>query len=337
MKIRTAIAGLGRMGCIHAENLRFRTRKADLVAACDPDPERREKGKSELGIRNIFTEFNDMIHRSDLDAVIIVTPSVFHCRQIRDAIHAGLHVFCEKPLGTDLDECQETARVIENNPEQVFMLGFMRRYDTSYRYAKQKVEERYLGKPILFRGYSVDPESAIGGILSFLPKSGGQFNDMAVHDFDLARWFLKSEPRSVYAIGGCFAHPEFADYDDGDNVAALMQFENDSMAFFLAGRTAPHGYNIETEIIGTQATLRIGAVPQMNLVELMDETGIRKECSRSFPTRFGPAFLAEIQEFIDCIHEKRKPEITVYDGLMASKMAVLATESFRNNKPIVIK
>jgi myo-inositol 2-dehydrogenase/D-chiro-inositol 1-dehydrogenase len=69
----------------------------------------------------------------------------------------------------------------------------------------------------------------------------------------------------------------------------------------------------------------------MNLVELMDETGIRKECSRSFPARFGPAFIAEIQEFFDCILENRKPEITIFDGYMASKMAVLATESFRKN------
>ena len=250
---------------------------------------------------------------------------------------AGLHVICEKPLGTDLDECRETVDVIEHYQEQVFMLGFMRRFDASYRYAKQKTDEGFLGRPVLFRAYSVDPESSIEGILSFLPKSGGQFNDMAVHDFDLARWFLKSEARTVYAIGGCYAHPEFAEFQDGDNVAALMQFENESMGFFLAGRTAPHGYNIETEIIGTRASIRIGAVPQLTLVELMDETGIRKECIRSFPARFGPAFLTEMQEFFDCIISKRKPEITARDGLMASKMAAMATESFRNQKPVESK
>jgi myo-inositol 2-dehydrogenase/D-chiro-inositol 1-dehydrogenase len=331
MKIRTGIAGLGRLGFIHAENLRFKIREIELVAACDPDPALLEKAKVELGIQRSFTGFSDMIHQGDLDAVVIVTPSHLHCSQIREALEAGLHVFCEKPLGSDLDECRETMKVVENHRQHTFMLGFMRRFDASYRYAKQKVDEGYIGRPVLFRGYSVDPESSVEGILTFLPKSGGQFNDMAVHDFDLARWFLKSEPRSVYAIGGCFAHQEFADYGDGDNVAALMQFENEAMAFFLAGRTASHGYNIETEIIGTKATLRIGNVPQMNLVELMDETGIRKECSRSFPARFGPAFIAEIQEFFDCILENRKPEITIFDGYMASKMAVLATESFRKN------
>ncbi len=337
MKIKTGIAGLGRLGFIHAENLRFNIRHAEIVAACDPDPVLLEKAKARLGIKETFPDYSEMISHGDLDAVVIVTPSHLHCSQIREALEAGLHVFCEKPLGNDLHECQETMKVVENRSQQIFMLGFMRRYDESYRYAKQKVDEGYIGRPVLFRGYSVDPESSIEGILAFLPKSGGQFNDMAVHDFDQARWFLKSEPRSVYAIGGCFAHPEFADYGDGDNVAALMQFENEAMAFFLAGRTASHGYNIETEIIGTKATIRIGTVPQMNLVELMDETGIRKECSRSFPARFGPAFVSELQEFVHCILENRKPEITVFDGYMASKMAVLATESFRKHTLIDIE
>jgi len=71
-------------------------------------------------------------------------------------------------------------------------------------------------------------------------------------------------------------------------------------------------------------------------VELMDESGIRKECTRSFPARFAPAFINEIQEFMDCILEKRKPGITAFDGYMASKMAMLATESFREHKPIQI-
>lgn len=337
MIVKTGIAGLGRLGFIHAENLRFQIGQAELVAACDPDPERLNKAKVELGIKETFPDYSDMINHGDLDAVVIVTPTEYHCRQIHEAMEAGLHVFCEKPLGNDLFECRETMKVVENLHHQIFMAGFMRRYDASYMYAKQKVDEGYIGRPVLFRGYSVDPESSIEGILDFLPTSGGQFIDMAVHDFDLARWFFKSEPRSVYAIGGCYAHPEFADYGDGDNVAALMQFENEAMAFFLAGRTASYGYNIETEIIGTKATLRIGAVPQMNLVELLDETGIRKECNRSFPARFGPAFITELQEFIDYIVGKKKPGITIFDAYMASKMAVLATESFRKHELIKIQ
>ena len=70
---------------------------------------------------------------------------------------------------------------------------------------------------------------------------------MAIHDIDLARWPLQSEPKSIYTIGGCYVHQKFSKYQDGDNVSALMQFKNESMAFLLAGRTAPYGYNVETE------------------------------------------------------------------------------------------
>ena len=214
------------------------------------------------------------------------------------------------------------------------MLGFMRRFDPSYQYAKKKVDDGEIGQPVLFRSYSVDPISSIDSVLPYIPHSAGQFVDMAVHDIDLARWFLKSEPKSIYAIGGCFAYPEFGDYGDGDNVSALMQFENNAMAFLLAGRTAPHGYNVETEIIGTKSTIRIGAVPQKNLVEIIGQDGVRKECSQTFHERFENAFINEMQEFVDCILEHRNPEIGVEDGVQSSKIAELATTSFKTNKLI---
>ena len=88
-----------------------------------------------------------------------------------------------------------------------------------------------------------------------------------------------------------------------------MQFENESMAFLLAGRKAPHSSNVETEIIGTLRHIRIGSVPQKNPVELIDATGIRKECVDSFSERFHEAFVNEIQEFVDCIREDRKPSV----------------------------
>jgi myo-inositol 2-dehydrogenase / D-chiro-inositol 1-dehydrogenase len=214
------------------------------------------------------------------------------------------------------------------------MLGFMRRYDPSYRQAKQMIDQGKIGAPILFRGYSVDPESAIEGAIRFAPTSGGQFLDMAVHDIDLARWMLGCEAKTVFSLGGCYAHPEFAQYGDGDNLASFMQFENNAMAFFLAGRTAAHGYAVETEIIGTRGTLRIASVPQKNLVEILDSTGVVRECSQNFLERFGDAYLEEVREFIDCIATGRKPEVTVRDGTNCTRIAYAATESYRQKRVI---
>jgi len=334
--IRIGIVGLGRLGFIHASNIAFSLKKATLSAVCSLSQDELNHAARELFLpeSSCYSDFKTMLASGKIDAVIIASSSAHHCDQVVLALEAGLHVFCEKPMGTTVKECHTIEGAVNKYKDRIFMLGYMRRYDASYRYAKEKIEAGDIGKPVLFRGYSVDPSHAMEGFLNFLPNSGGQFLDMAVHDIDMARWLLKSEPRTIYAMGGSFAFPQFADHRDGDNVAALMQFENDAMVFLLAGRTASHGYNVETEIIGTRATLRIGSVPQKNLVEILDSSGVRQECTQCFSERFEHAFIAELQEFVDCILEQRKPEITAYDGTRATEIAVLATESFRENKLI---
>lgn len=335
-QIRIGVVGLGRLGFKHAKNIAHVVQNARLTAVCSINEEELALARTELGVIKCFTDYSEMIGHPDLDAVAIISSSDMHCYHTLQAFEKGLHVFCEKPTGISQEECEKVEAAASDNQQLVYMPGFMRRYDPSYAYAKKKVEEGYIGKPILFRGYSVDPESAIEGALKYAANSAGQFLDMAVHDIDLARWFLGSEPKSIYAIGGCFAHPEYAQYGDGDNVSALMQFDNDAMAFILAGRTAAHGYNVETEIIGTKATLRIASVPQKNMVELIDNSGVTQECSQSFQERFQEAFVNEMQEFANCILENRQPDINANDGTRATIIAELATQSFKQNELIKI-
>ena len=100
--------------------------------------------------------------------------------------------------------------------------------------------------------------------------------------------------------------------------------------FLFAGRTAPHGYNVETEIIGTRGILRIASVPQKNLVEILDNSGVRRECSENFLERFESSYINEMQEFVDCICQGRKPDVTVYDGTAVSEIAYKCKESFES-------
>jgi myo-inositol 2-dehydrogenase/D-chiro-inositol 1-dehydrogenase len=331
-KLKIGAVGLGRLGSLHAENLAFRIPGVELGAICSLDSDELSMAGIALGDPDPYLDYENMLREAELDAVVLTTPSGLHCQQIEQALAAGLHVFCEKPLGVTVEECERTVEVVKAHPDQIFMLGFMRRHDPSYRYAYRKIQEGYIGRPILFRSYSVDPEAAIQGVLRYMTHSAGQFLDMAVHDIDLARWMLQSEPQSIYAVGACYAHEEFAQFNDGDNVAALMQFQNQAMAFMLAGRTAPHGYNVETEVIGTKATLRIGSVPAENRVELLDGQGVRRLCSYNFVDRFGEAFLAELTEFAHCIREGRQPGIKVEDGLEATRIALAATRSFQEHE-----
>ncbi len=331
-KIKIGAVGLGRLGLQHAENISMKIMGAELTALCDLDEVKLAETAHRLGVKRQYVSFEEMLALEELDAVVIVSPSGLHTGQISAALAAGKHVFSEKPLGITVDECKEAEKAVEAHPEQVFMLGFMRRFDESYMYAHKKVAAGEIGRPVLFRSYSQDPDKFIDGAIAFAAHSGGQFLDMAVHDIDLARWFLGAEPESVYAIGGCYAYDEFAKYNDGDNVSCLMKFENDAMCFIFAGRTAPHGYNVETEIIGTKGILRIASVPQKNLVEILDNNGVRRECSENFLERFTTSYVNEVQEFVDCIRENRKPTVTVYDGTRVSEIAHKCKQAFESGE-----
>jgi myo-inositol 2-dehydrogenase / D-chiro-inositol 1-dehydrogenase len=336
-KVRIGVVGLGRLGLKHAEDLAFKIPNAELLAVCSIKKEEIDYVQSSWNIKYGYTDYYEMIKNDELDAVAIVSPSPEHCGQIEAALEAGLHVFSEKPLGVTVEECKLAERAVEKHTDKVFMLGFMRRYDPSYAYAKQKINEGAVGKPFLLRATSADPENAVVGAIKFAATSGGMFLDMMIHDIDLARWFLGSEARSIYAVGGCYVHEEFGQFGDSDNACALMQFKNDTMAMFYSGRTAPHGYHVETEIVGTKGTLRVGTTPQKNLVTIFNEHGAVQECVSGFPERFEQAYLMEKQEFINCIIENRKPEVTVYDGTKSTEIAYKATESFRENKLVVIE
>ncbi|KGN00124.1 Gfo/Idh/MocA family oxidoreductase [Clostridium botulinum] len=338
-KVKFGIVGLGRLGRKHAENLAFRIPNAELLAVCSVVKEEVEEVKNAWGIKYGYTDFDEMLRNKELDAIFISSPSGFHCEQIEKALDAGFHVFSEKPLGLYLEEAKRVAKAVNEHKDQIFMVGFMRRYDDSYAYAKKKIEEGAIGKPVLIRCYGLDPAGSMEGFLKFAKSnySGGLFLDMAVHDLDLARWYLESEADTVWAIGGPYEYPEFDEINDAETGAALVKFKNGTMGVFVAGRNCAHGYHIETEIIGTKGTLRVGTVPQKNLVTVFDETGARQECVQGFPERFDQAYLSETEEFVKCVLENRKPGVVVEDGVKSTALAYACKDSFETGNLVKVE
>jgi len=335
-KIKIGIIGLGRLGMEHAKNLAFKIPNAELIAVCAIEEEIVNKIKNDWGIKYGYTKFEEMVKNTELEAVAIISPSPLHVRHIKLAYQNNLHVYVEKPLGINLAECEEAEKIVESNEKLVFSLGFMRRYDPSYAYAKELIDNGHIGEPFMVKATSIDPEHTIDGAIKFAASSGGLFLDIAVHDIDLIRWFLNDPKVSkIHAIGGSYVHQEFSKYGDGDNVASLIEFKNNKMAILHSGRNAAHGYHVETEIIGSKGSIRIGNVPQKNLVEILDNNGVIKKCSQSFQERFSEAYRLEMQDFIDCIQNKsKKPRSSVYDGTETTKIAFAATEAFQKSEII---
>ncbi|MFP5107339.1 Gfo/Idh/MocA family oxidoreductase [Neobacillus sp. C211] len=338
-KVKVGIVGLGRLGRQHAENLAFRIPNCELSAVCSVIPEEVEQAQKEWSIPYAYTSYDEMLNNKELDAIFIASPSGFHCEQIEKALQAGFHVFSEKPLGLYMEEALRVQEVVNKHKEQVFMLGFMRRYDKSYAYAKKKIEEGKIGEPYLIRCYGLDPAKAINGFMQFAKNnySGGLFLDMAIHDLDLARWFLNVEAKQVWAIGGAYGYPEIAELNDAETGTALVKFEQNKMGVFVAGRNCTHGYHIETEIIGTKGTLRVGTIPEKNMVTVFDESGAVKECSDGFLERFEQAYLSEVEEFISCVSEKRQPNVTVEDGVLSTALGYACKESYETGELITVQ
>ena len=335
-KLRVGIAGLGRLGKVHAQNLAFQIPGAELTAACSIVPAELDYAKAELGVDAVYTDYREMLKNPDVDAVAIVTTSSEHCWQIEAALDAGKHVFSEKPLGVDVAQCRQAEAAVERHPDKTFMLGFMRRYDKSYAYAKQKIEEGAIGTPYLVKATGIDPEALVGGAIRFAKTSGGIFLDMAIHDIDLCRWFLGSEAVEVYALGATFKHPEFREAGDDETAIAMYRFANGGMAMVHVGRTAPHGYHVETEIVGTEGSIRISAIPEKNQAQLYLTGGVVTECVGSFPERFQEAYLTEMREFVDCALHGRQPGVSVYDGTRSTAVGYATTEAWKTGKIVKI-
>lgn len=335
-KVKVGIVGLGRLGIKHARNIAYKIPNAELIAACSLFEEEVETAKKELGIKYGYTDYYEMINNKEIEAVAVISSSTEHCNHIEAALDKDLHVFTEKPLGISYEECKKVEKSVEKHKDKIFMIGFQRRYDPSYAYAKKKIEDGSIGKPVIVRATSIDPEYTVEGMIKYGPSGGGIFLDMTIHDIDMVRWLLQSEPVSVYAIGDCYFHKEFSLYGDVDNSLALMKFENGTMAELYSGRDGFHGYHVETEIICTKGTLRIGNVPQKNNVEILNTSGVVRECVQSFQERFDEAYFLEMQEFINCIVEERKPEIKVYDGTKNSQVAVAMTNAYKTGKIVNI-
>ncbi len=335
-KLKMGIVGLGRLGKKHAENIAFRVPNAELLAVCSIKQEEVDEAQRSWGIKYGYTDFEEMLKNEELEAIFIASSSTEHCKHIEQALNAGFHVFSEKPLGVTKEEVYYITDVIKKHSDKKFMLGFMRRFDPSYIYAKNKIDSGEIGKPMYIRCYSIDPVHAVQGAIAFAEKSGGLFLDMMIHDLDLARWFLESEAKVVFAAGDNYIYPEFGKYEDIDNGAAMIQFENGTIASFFAGRTSVHGYHIETEIIGTKGTLRIGTIPEKNLVTVFNENGAVRECHEGFLERFEAAYLNELQEFVNCVLEDRQPSVGAFEGVKATELAYACKESFRSSELIKI-
>ncbi|EIF30358.1 putative dehydrogenase [Burkholderia sp. Ch1-1] len=341
-RLRVGVIGLGRLGKRHAENLAYRVPGASVVAACSPVEEEREWAREALPAPRLYDDYAELLTDREVDAVWLVTPSSLHAQQIIGALRAGKHVFCEKPLSLDLAECERVLAEAARYPHLQATIGFMRRFDPSYKDAFDKIAAGKIGRPFLVRSQTADQNDSDGFFVRFAATSGGIFLDCTVHDIDVARWLLgKPRAKRVFAAGAAVMHEGLREFGDVDNGVAICEFEDGKLAVFYASRTQAHGNDTHSEVMGTAGALAIGHNPRANRVEIYDATGIRSECTANFFDRFEDAFLFEARAFVAAVRggatsSAAQAGASLADALEATRIGVALRESLLTGQAVTV-
>ncbi|RLE75024.1 MAG: inositol 2-dehydrogenase [Thermoprotei archaeon] len=329
-KIGVGVVGLGRIGQLHAEIFNSKIPNAKLVAVSDVVENLVKSASEKFNVKG-YLSYEEMLRDAEVDAVVICTPTFLHKDMIMLAAEYHKHILCEKPLTVTVKEAEEVLSKISNS-NVILQVGYMRRFDYAYQEAKKKINAGDIGRPVAFIGIARDPAPPPGWAAD--PKlSGGIFLDMLSHDFDMARWLMDSEIKRVYVEGGAFIYEEIKEKGDLDVVTINFRFENGAVGFIHGSRKSAFGYDLRTEVLGTEGTVYIG-YRQDPMFAIGVKHGLIYSGIKWFFKRFYDAYVEEDKHFIDCLINDKKPLITGEDGKKAVEIAEASWKSLKENKAI---
>ena len=323
-RLNVGVIGLGRLGRVYARDLAGRIPETRLVAVADPLGNLAKEIAEEFDVPQSYTDPLAMIDDTNVDAIVIVTPTHIHREQVIAAAKSKKPTFCEKPPALSLAEVAEMKTAIEKSG-MFFQMGFMRRFDAGYAAAKKQIDDGRIGMPLVFKATSRDP---------FRPSleyanpasSGGMLIDMGIHDFDLARWFM-GDVETVSAIGATIAYPELATVGDIDNAIASLTFTSGKLGVVDLTRSGIYGYDISTEILGLEGTIRIGYLRETPIVVMTKANGVSHDTVPYFMERFRDAYTNQLQNFAQNVLQGKPAPITIDDGMEALRVGVAATRA----------
>lgn len=327
--IRVAVLGAGRMGLTHLRTLRA-IPGVHVAVVADPDPHAAERGREIGGAARATTDVVGAIRAPDVDAVIIVTPTDTHAPLIEQAARAGKAIWCEKPIALTLAETERVVRLLDAS-RVPFQIGFMRRFDPGYAAAKRKIESGALGAIETFRALSRDtylpkPE--------FLASSGGSFLDMAIHDFDLAR-FLVGEVREVQAWGAVLIDEAFRAAGDVDTAVTLLRFESGALGVVETARRSAWGYDIRTEVAGALGKVVVEAAQKTPML-FSRQFGFEGDHYESFPDRFEAAYRLQFEAFFAALSAGHPSQPGAEEALRTLRLALAARQSWQEGRAVPV-
>ncbi len=329
MTLRFGLLGAGRIGKVHAKAVTANP-KAKLVAVADAMAPAAQAIADQYGcdVRTIA----QILAASDIDAVVICTPTDTHADLIEQFTNAGKAVFCEKPIDLSLDRVKACLKVVRAN-KGTLMVGFNRRFDPHFMAVRAEIDKGSIGAVEMVTITSRDPGAPP---LDYIARSGGIFRDMTIHDFDMARFLLGEEVTEVSAMAAVLVDPAIGKAGDSDSVQVMLKTATGKMALISNSRRATYGYDQRIEVHGSEGV--VSAENQRPVsIELANGSGYtRPPLHDFFMTRYTEAYAAEIAAFVDAVGAKKAAAPSGEDGLLALALAEAALKSVKEGRMVKV-
>ena len=330
--LNLALIGAGLIGSFHAETLARRLPDVRLAIIADPVEAAARRLLDSLRLED--TRYEPDVHQAladpSIDAVVITSPGASHPELIAAAARASKPTFCEKPLGHDL-QAADLALAEVARAGTLLQLGFQRRFDAGYQRAQALAADGSLGRIHLLRSLTRDPAVPRPEIA----RAWAVFRETLIHDFDVLRWLAGSEAVEVYARADTFVSPPGAEPGCYDTALATIRFANGALATADASFHAAYGYDVRAEVYGSQGMLTVGD-GRLDSAWHYSAAGVSRPQAHWFQELFGPAYVAELAHFVDCVRHQRPPAVTGQDGRASLALAEAAIQSVLSGQPAAV-
>ena len=324
-----AIMGAGRMAKVHAASI---TEAGAHVAAIYDPVAAAARALAETTGGKVAASPAEAMNDASVDAIMIATSSDTHVELLLEAVKTGKPVLCEKPLASSYGASREFIATVGEAAARKVFLGFNRRFDRGHASVREGVHAGRIGRLEQLTITSRDP---FPPPLEYVPRSGGLFRDMMIHDFDMARSIVGKDMVSVTAHGSSIVDPEIGKLGDVDTASVTMLAEDGTIVTILNSRRCAFGFDQRIEAFGATGMLMSDNPRQSGFRSFSKEApGTDAPILEFFMERYGPSYTAEIRLFLDCARAGRDMPVNALDGLMAAYLAEAATASLKQGKTV---
>lgn len=332
--LKIGIIGAGRIGKVHLESISYHVKNATVTAMADPFMnEETEKLIRSYGVSKVTKDYKDILNDKDIDAVLVCSSTDTHAAISIEAINAGKHVFCEKPVDHSIEKIQAVADALKEHPDIKFQVGFNRRFDHNFAAIRKAYDDGKIGEAHILKITSRDPEPPNP---AYIKVSGGIFLDMTIHDFDMACFLTDSDVEELYVNSAVLVDPAIGEQGDVDTAIITMKMANGALAVIDNSRKAAYGYDQRAELFGSKGMVATSNDTVSSAV-ISNADGVTGEKPLFFfLERYMGSFSEEMRQFTEAVINDTEVPVGIHAGLQSVKIGLAARKSVKEHRPVKI-